>query len=622
MSSTREPGKHTGMADQRQATMRAFAGAVLLVLIVGVFLPLVGSIVSVNSSPEWCWDRVPFHAVVEVAGGLFALTLATILLGSRTPGSNQHHLWTSAALVGMGILGVAHGAVAPGETFVWFHSTATCVGGVLFALVWLPGRIADSPRCRLVLPLTGAAALAVCVYSLGFPRMIPTMVEQGAFTTTARALNILGGLGFLAAAGWFLNRYRVTRRWDDCLFACLCGLFGAAGVLFEFSSLWDAAWWWWHLLCLATYALATTYSAIAYQREIVERRRSEESLRESEAYQRALSEAKDYAKNIISSMSDIVVVVSPDGSIVTVNQAACDLLGYPEDELIGQPASLLFKEEDTTEIILSEHALPVRGAMLRRLVREGSVSNVEKSLLTRSGETIPVLLSGSVMRDNEDEIRGIVCLALDITQRKKTEEVLRIKDAAIASSINGIALSDLEGSLEYVNAAFLDLWGYDAEEHVLGRSVLEFWAKEEDAAAVVKDIFVKGVWAGELIAKRKDGTTFNAQLSANMVESADGKPLHMFASFLDITKRKQTEQQLEEYVIALEGQQRAMEKLYEAAEVTGAALAEKLEEVETFNRLAVGRELRMVELKEEVNGLLAERGKSPKYEIAETELTL
>jgi len=53
-----------------------------------------------------------------------------------------------------------------------------------------------------------------------------------------------------------------------------------------------------------------------------------------------------------------------------------------------------------------------------------------------------------------------------------------------------------------------------------------------------------------------------------------------------------------------------------------AALAEKLEEVEAFNRLAVGRELRMVELKEEINGLLAERGKSPKYEITKTEVTL
>ena len=115
-----------------------FARAALLVMLVGVLLPVAGSVASATLAPEWRWDHVPPHAAIEVAGGLFALALAVILLASRTPGTNQHHLWIAAALVGMGILDILHAAVAPGETFVWFHSTATCVGGILSALVWLP----------------------------------------------------------------------------------------------------------------------------------------------------------------------------------------------------------------------------------------------------------------------------------------------------------------------------------------------------------------------------------------------------------------------------------------------------------------------------------------------------
>ena len=68
---------------------------------------------------------------------------------------------------------------------------------------------------------------------------------------------------------------------------------------------------------------------------ITERKQAEESLRE----------AKDYTDNIIRSMVDMLVVVSPDGTIATVNKATCDLLGYPEHELIGQPATLLFKKK-------------------------------------------------------------------------------------------------------------------------------------------------------------------------------------------------------------------------------------------------------------------------------------
>ncbi len=149
----------------------------------------------------------------------------------------------------------------------------------------------------------------------------------------------------------------------------------------------------------------------------------------------ALREAKDYTDSVIRSMSDMLLVVSPDGRIVTVNQAACELLGYPERELIGQPASLLFQEEeDTTQLILSQHPLPVKRTVLRRLAKEGSVSNGDKSLLTKSGKKIPVLLSGAVMRDDEDEIRGIVCLAPDITERKKAEEELTAYNVALESA--------------------------------------------------------------------------------------------------------------------------------------------------------------------------------------------
>ena len=139
----------------------------------------------------------------------------------------------------------------------------------------------------------------------------------------------------------------------------------------------------------------------------------------------ALRVAKDYTDNILKSMTDILVVVASDGRLATVNDACCALLGYQAEELIGQPASLLFSEEEeeeaTAQFILFQDTLPVKRSVLRRLANDGSISNVEKSLLTKSGDRIPVLLSGAVMRDDEDAIGGIVCLALDITQRKQAE---------------------------------------------------------------------------------------------------------------------------------------------------------------------------------------------------------
>ena len=171
----------------------------------------------------------------------------------------------------------------------------------------------------------------------------------------------------------------------------------------------------------------------------------------------ALQEAKDYTEGIIQSMADMLVVVSPDGRIVTVNQAACTVLGYPEDELIGQPAAMLLEEEDTARLILSEDVLPFKRTVLDRLVKEGSVNNIEKSLLTKAGDKIPVLISGSIMRDDHGEIRGIVCLAWDITERKRAEEQIEDLARFPAENPSPVLRTNADGTLLSANDAAEDL---------------------------------------------------------------------------------------------------------------------------------------------------------------------
>jgi len=80
-------------------TMGGFAGAVLLVLLAGVFLAAAGSVESATGAPEWRWDHAPFHAAIKAAGGLLALALGGILLTLRKHESDtRHHSWRFAAL--------------------------------------------------------------------------------------------------------------------------------------------------------------------------------------------------------------------------------------------------------------------------------------------------------------------------------------------------------------------------------------------------------------------------------------------------------------------------------------------------------------------------------------------
>jgi PAS domain S-box-containing protein len=126
----------------------------------------------------------------------------------------------------------------------------------------------------------------------------------------------------------------------------------------------------------------------------------------------------------------------------------------------------------------------------------------------------------------------------DVTELKKAQEELRVKDYAIGSAVAGIALADLDSHLTYVNPAFLEMWGYNAAEEVLGKTTSEFVTETSKAREAFTNALEKGGWQGELQGLKKDGSVFDVLITANLVNDARGKTVQVMASFLDITERK------------------------------------------------------------------------------------
>jgi PAS domain S-box-containing protein len=145
-----------------------------------------------------------------------------------------------------------------------------------------------------------------------------------------------------------------------------------------------------------------------------------------------------------------------------------------------------------------------------------------------------------------EETMALYQTSLDIPERKRAQELLRIKSHTIESAIIGIAIAGLEGNLTHANPAFVKMWGYDDENEVLGRHVVDFWQSKEKAREVVEALRGEGNFIGELAAKRKDGSLFDVQLSGSIVADEIGKPICMMASFMDITDRKRAEEALRE----------------------------------------------------------------------------
>ena len=128
--------------------------------------------------------------------------------------------------------------------------------------------------------------------------------------------------------------------------------------------------------------------------------------------------SKSYVDEIIRSMADTLVALDALGRIKSVNRAAQGLLGYSEEELVGQPFATVCREvfED---------------AGRSTMARMGSSLKVETSYLAKDGRLIPVSFSSSMMRDATGDIQGYVCVAQDITERKRYEQELKVaKEAA------------------------------------------------------------------------------------------------------------------------------------------------------------------------------------------------
>ena len=332
--------------------------------------------------------------------------------------------------------------------------------------------------------------------------------------------------------------------------------------------------------------------------DITERKKMEEELRVRE--------------NAIASSIDGIGFCDLEGKITYVNDAALAMWGAEDpSEVLGRSVlDLAQSEEEALEIF-------------QAVVEKGSWSG-EVSGFRSDGSPITVHLSASMVYNDRGEPICVMDSFVDITYRKKMEEELRVKDFAISSSINGIAIGDLQGNITYVNDAFLRMWGGKDPSEVLGKSALTFAQSREDADAILQTVLAKGTWFGEIIAVKKNRTPIAVQLSASMVKDENGRPICLLCSFVDITERKLTEQKLQKAYESLE--QRVEERTEELVRAN-IRLKREIEErklaEQTLMRKEEELQLKSLNLEEANTALkvLLKRGEQDKKELEEKVLS-
>lgn len=118
---------------------------------------------------------------------------------------------------------------------------------------------------------------------------------------------------------------------------------------------------------------------------------------------------KDYLNTVLNSMNDAVLVTSPAGVITRVNGAAVRLFGYTEEEISGKPFVTLIADNERESFSLEASAVETR----------------ETVIATRSGQTIPVSMSGAPIAGDDPKFQGTIFVVRNITERKRAERRIR-----------------------------------------------------------------------------------------------------------------------------------------------------------------------------------------------------
>lgn len=118
---------------------------------------------------------------------------------------------------------------------------------------------------------------------------------------------------------------------------------------------------------------------------------------------------KNYLHSVLNSMTDAVFVTSPDGVVKVANSAACKLLGYAEEEILGRGIVAVLDEREREGFDLQQAAQETRETVVR----------------TRGGQTIPVSFTGSRIETDDPQFQGNIFVARNITDRKRAERRIR-----------------------------------------------------------------------------------------------------------------------------------------------------------------------------------------------------
>jgi PAS domain S-box-containing protein len=280
--------------------------------------------------------------------------------------------------------------------------------------------------------------------------------------------------------------------------------------------------------------------------------------------------AYEASRAMIEASQDSLVSISPEGKITDANQATVAVTGVPREELIGSAFSTYFTD-------------PARADMVyQRVFSQGlAVDDYALTIRHRDGTLTDVMYNATVHRGTGGDVQAVFAAARDVS---KLTEGLMAARSMIESSLDSLVAISPEGRITDVNEATVNVTGVGRDE-LIGTAFSDYFTEPEKANRIYQLVFAEGMALDyPLSIRHRDGSLTEVLYNASAYRDAAGNVLGVFAAARDMTMQMQAQRE--------NAAQQARER-------------EQLIELQQFQRLTVGRELKMTEMKKENERLRA-----------------
>jgi PAS domain S-box-containing protein len=289
---------------------------------------------------------------------------------------------------------------------------------------------------------------------------------------------------------------------------------------------------------------------------------------------RELDKARAYAESLIKNAPDPVFVADLEGKILQANDAVYKLLGFRPDEVIEQSLSRFISPEETREFT----------SALREVVEKGVTRNARLNPRSATGEIIPTTLNASALRDLDGRAIGAIGVLRDMRELDKARAYA---ESLIKNAPDPVFVADLEGKILQANDAVFSLLGFRPDE-LVEQSLLRFISTQEvrEFTAALREVVEKGVTRNVRLNPRSaTGEIIPTTLNASALRDPDGNVIGAIGVLRDM---------------------RAYEQVVRDLEKSKTELQEKILDLEKFEEVVVGRELKMIALEKELESLRRE----------------